>query len=98
MSYRLFESLIYEIESGTTSVIKEDEEGNKTLRTDITIDSEMLNKILSYIDAKRSNTEYTANVSNVTSWMNYVNLLSLQVEQKAAKGYNLSDIITLYNI
>jgi hypothetical protein len=98
MSYRLFESLIYEVESGTTSVIKEDEDGNKTLRTDVTIDSEMLNKILSYIDAKRSNTEYTANVSNVTAWMNYVNLLSLQVEQKAAKGYNLSDVITLYNI
>ena len=98
MSYRLFESLIYEVESGTTSIIKEDENGNKTLRSDIKIDTEMLNKILSYIESKRANTEYTDEVSNVTSWMNYVNLLTLQKEQKAAKGYSLSDVITLYNI
>jgi hypothetical protein len=71
MNYQIFESLIYD--------------ANGQIRTDITIDSTILNTILTYIADQRANTQYNDNLSNLSSWTSYLQLLEFQATQKAAK-------------
>jgi hypothetical protein len=90
VSYRIFESLIYQTEENST-VLKVDGEGNYIARTDIEIEAEMLDSIKSYIDAKRANTEYSSAASNVNSWKGYVRLLQYQDDQKEAKQLKFTE-------
>ena len=77
MNYQIFESLIY------------DENGN--LRTDVTIDPTILNTILTYIKDQRDNTKYNNDLSNLSSWASYLQLLEFQQIQKAAKQLDFSE-------
>ena len=77
MNYQIFESLIY------------DAEGN--IRTDITIDSTILDTILTYIADQRANTKYNNDLSNLSTWTSYLQLLEFQSTQKAAKQLSFNE-------
>ena len=98
VSDRLFESLIYKTENNNSSTILAlDANGNKVLRDDIKIDETMLNKITDYIEAKRTNTKYTAQATQLSAWTSYLNLLQFQDNVKDSRQYSLTDIKDLYN-
>lgn len=98
VSDRLFESLIYKTENNNSSTILAlDANGNKVLRDDIKIDEKMLNKITDYIEAKRTNTKYTAQATQLSAWSSYLNLLEFQDDVKDSRQYSLTDIKDLYN-
>ncbi len=98
VSDRLFESLIYKTENNNSSTILAlDSNGNKVLRDDIKIDEKMLNKITDYIEAKRTNTKYTAQATQLSAWSSYLNLLEFQDDVKDSRQYSLTDIENLYN-
>jgi hypothetical protein len=98
VSDRLFESLIYKTENNNSSTILAlDANGNKVLRDDIKIDEAMLNKITDYIEAKRTNTKYTAQATQLSAWSSYLNLLEFQDDVKDSRQYSLTDIENLYN-
>ena len=79
MDYHIFESLIYS------------DVASKTIRTDVTIDEDILNSILDYIADQRANTKYGAEQSNITSWTSYLQLLDFQAIQKEAKQLDFSE-------
>ena len=98
VSDRLFESLIYKTENNNSSTILAlDSNGNKVLRDDIKIDEKMLNKITDYIEAKRTNTKYTAQATQLSAWFKYLQLLESQNHEKDSRQYSLTDIKDLYN-
>jgi hypothetical protein len=57
----------------------------------------MLNKITDYIEAKRTNTKYTAQATQLSAWSSYLNLLEFQDDVKDSRQYSLTDIKDLYN-
>lgn len=77
MDYLVFESLLYA------------QDGN--IRSDVTINQDILNSILDYISAQRDNTKLTAENTNIENWATYLRLLNFQEIQKEAKQLDFNE-------